>query len=128
MIRYGMIPELVGRLPVIVALDDLDEEALVDILQKPKNALTKQYQKIVGLEDIRLKFEAEALRAIARKAIDRGTGARGLRAIIEELMLDIMFDLPSRTDVREVVITRECVEDKSPPILILEPGVQRKEA
>ncbi len=128
MIRYGMIPELVGRLPVIVALDDLDEDALVDILEKPKNALTKQYQKIVELEEIRLKFEPEALRAIARKAIDRGTGARGLRAIIEELMLEIMFDLPSRTDVREVVITRECVEDNSPPILILEPGVRRKEA
>ncbi len=123
-----MIPELVGRLPVIVALDDLDEDALVDILEKPKNALTKQYQKIVELEDIRLRFEPEALRAIARRAIDRGTGARGLRSIIEELMLEIMFDLPTRDDVLEVVITRECVEENTPPILILEPEAKRKEA
>jgi len=128
LIRYGLIPELVGRLPVTVALDELDEDALVDILQEPKNALVKQYQKMVELDDIRLKFEPGALRAIARKAIAHGSGARGLRAIIEDLMLDIMFELPSREDVREVVITEECVEGKSPPMLILEPGSQRKEA
>jgi ATP-dependent Clp protease ATP-binding subunit ClpX len=128
LIRYGLIPELVGRLPVVVALDELDEESLIEILQEPKNALTKQYQKMVALEDIRLKFEPDALRAVARKAIDRGTGARGLRAILEELMLEIMFDLPSREDVREVVITKECVEEKSAPILILEPEAHRKEA
>ena len=128
LIRYGLIPEIVGRLPVVVALDDLGEDALVDILEKPKNALTKQYQKMVELEDIRLKFEPGALRAIARKAIDRGTGARGLRAIIEELMLDLMFELPARDDVLEVVITEECVEGNAPPLLILEPGAQRKEA
>ncbi len=128
LIRYGMIPELVGRLPVIVALDELDEDALVDILEKPKNALTKQYQKMVELEDIHLRFEPEALRAIARKAIARGTGARGLRSIIEEMMLDIMFDLPTRDDVVEVVITRECIEEETPAILILEPEAKRKEA
>ncbi|HSG80610.1 MAG TPA: ATP-dependent Clp protease ATP-binding subunit ClpX [Gemmatimonadota bacterium] len=128
LIRYGLIPELVGRLPVMVALDELDEEALVQILEKPKNALVKQYQKIIQLESIKLKFEQDALRAIARKAIDRGTGARGLRAIIEELMLEIMFDLPSRDDVREVIVTKECVERKSSPMLILEPEAQRKEA
>ncbi|UCC85427.1 MAG: ATP-dependent Clp protease ATP-binding subunit ClpX [Gemmatimonadota bacterium] len=128
LIRYGLIPEIVGRLPVVVALDDLSEDALVDILEKPKNALTKQYQKMVELEDIRLRFEPGALRAIACKAIDRGTGARGLRAIIEELMLDLMFELPARDDVLEVVITEECVERKAPPMLILEPGAQRKEA
>jgi len=128
LVRYGLIPELVGRLPVIVALDELDEEALVDILREPKNALTKQYQKMAELEDLRLKFEPEALRAIARKAIDRGSGARGLRAIIEQVMLDLMFELPSRDDIVEVVITKECVEDKSAPILILEPDSQRKEA
>jgi ATP-dependent Clp protease ATP-binding subunit ClpX len=128
LIRYGLIPEIVGRLPVVVALDDLNEDALVDILEKPKNALTKQYQKMVELEDIRLRFEPGALRAIARKAIDRGTGARGLRAIIEELMLDLMFELPSRGDVLEIVITEECVERKAPPMLILEPEAQRKEA
>ncbi len=128
LIRYGLIPELVGRLPVIVALDELDEDALVDILKEPKNALVKQYQKMVELEDIGLTFEPDALRAIARKAIERGTGARGLRAIIEELMLDIMFELPSRGDVREVVITRDCVEGEGNPILILEPEARRKEA
>jgi len=128
LIRYGLIPELVGRLPVMVALDELDEEALVQILERPKNALVKQYQKIIQLESIKLKFEQDALRAIARKAIDRGTGARGLRAIIEELMLEIMFDLPSRDDVREVIVTKECVERKSSPMLILEPEAQRKEA
>jgi ATP-dependent Clp protease ATP-binding subunit ClpX len=128
LVRYGLIPELVGRLPVTVALDELNEDHLVDILREPKNALSKQYQKIFELEDIRLKFEPEALRAIARKAIERGSGARGLRAIIEELMLEIMFELPSRQDVREVVITKECVEDDSAPILIIEPEVQRKEA
>ncbi len=117
-----------GRLPVIVALSELDEEALVDILEKPKNALTKQYQKMVELEDILLKFEPEALSAIARKAIDRGTGARGLRSIIEEMMLDIMFDLPTRDDIVEIVITRETVEQKTPPIFILEPEAKRKEA
>ena len=128
LVRYGLIPELVGRLPVIVALDELDEDALIDILQEPKNALTKQYSKMVELEDIGLKFEPDALRAIARKAIERGSGARGLRSIIEELMLDIMFELPSREDVREVVITKECVENKSTPIVILEPEAHRKEA
>jgi ATP-dependent Clp protease ATP-binding subunit ClpX len=128
LVRYGLIPELVGRLPVTVALDELNEEHLVDILREPKNALSKQYQKIFELEDIRLKFEPDALRAIARKAIERGSGARGLRAIIEELMLDIMFELPSRQDVREVVITKECVDDSSTPILIIEPEAQRKEA
>jgi ATP-dependent Clp protease ATP-binding subunit ClpX len=128
LIRHGLIPELVGRLPVVVALDELDEEALVEILKEPKNALVKQYQKMVELEEIRLKFEPDALRAIARKAIDRGTGARGLRAIIEDLMLDIMFEIPSREDVTEVVITEECVEKKTAPILILEPEAQRKEA
>ena len=128
LIRYGLIPEIVGRLPVVVALDDLNEDALVDILQKPKNALTKQYQRMLELEDIRLKFEPGALRAIARKAIDRGTGARGLRAIIEELMLDLMFELPTREDILEVVITEECVGGNAPPMLILEPGARRKEA
>jgi ATP-dependent Clp protease ATP-binding subunit ClpX len=128
LLRYGLIPELVGRLPVVVALDDLGEDALVDILQQPKNALVKQYQKMVELENIRLKFEPGALRAIARKALARGSGARGLRAIIEELMLDLMFELPARRDIREVVITEECVEGKSTPILIMEPEARRKEA
>ena len=128
LIRYGLIPELVGRLPVLVALDELDEAALMDILQTPKNALVKQYQKMVELEDIRLKFEEEALQAIVRRAIDRGTGARGLRAIIEEHLLNVMFDLPSRRDIQEVIITRECIEEGAEPILVLEAEAQRKEA
>jgi ATP-dependent Clp protease ATP-binding subunit ClpX len=128
LLRYGLIPELVGRLPVIVALDELDELALVDILQKPKNALLKQYEKMFQLEGVRLKLEPDAMAAVARKAIDRGTGARGLRAILEELMLEIMFEIPSRNDVREVVVTRECVEEKATPILILEAESQRKKA
>src|SRR6266478_4537012 len=109
LLRYGLIPELVGRLPVTVPLDALDEEALVRILTEPKNALAKQYQKLFDLEDVRLTLEKEALKAIAAKAMKRGTGARGLRAILEELMTEIMFELPSRDDVREVAITAECV-------------------
>ncbi len=128
LIRFGLIPELVGRLPVLVALDELDEAALVDILKTPKNALVKQYQKMVELDGMSLRIEEEALRAIAKKAVARGTGARGLRAIIEEQLLEIMFELPSRDDIREVVITRECIEGDSEPILILEPEAQRKEA
>ncbi len=128
LIRFGLIPELVGRLPVVVALDELDEAALVDILKTPKNALVKQYQKMVELDGMSLRIEEEALRAIAKKAVARGTGARGLRAIIEEQLLEIMFELPSRDDIREVVITRECIEGDSEPILILEPEAQRKEA
>src|SRR6267154_1085077 len=99
LLRYGLIPELVGRLPVAVPLDSLDEDALIRILIEPKNALSKQYQKLFELEDVRLTIEKDALKAIAQKAIKRGTGARGLRAILEELMTDIMFDLPSRDEI-----------------------------
>ena len=117
--RYGLIPEIVGRLPVSVHLDELDEEALVRILQEPKNALVKQYQKMFELEGIGLRFDPEAIRAIARKTLDRDTGARGLRSIIEATMRDIMFEMPSRDDVREVVMTRECIDDGVPPLLVL---------
>jgi ATP-dependent Clp protease ATP-binding subunit ClpX len=126
--RYGLIPELVGRLPVTVALDELDEDALVRILQEPKNALIKQYTKMLELEDVGLTFEPSAVRAIASKTLDRGTGARGLRAVIEELMRDLLFDIPSRADVREVVITTESVEEKIPPLLVLHPEVEKKKA
>ncbi|MDE2719908.1 MAG: ATP-dependent Clp protease ATP-binding subunit ClpX [Gemmatimonadales bacterium] len=128
MLRYGLIPELVGRLPVLVALHDLDEDALVEILQRPKNALLKQYTKMFELEGVGLTLDPEALRAIARKTIDRGTGARGLRAVMESIMLDVMFDLPGRMDIREVVVTRETVEESNQPLLILEPGAKRREA
>jgi len=128
LLRYGLIPELVGRLPVTVALDQLDEDSLVQILLEPKNALTKQYKKLFQLENVGLTFDADALRAIAQRAIARGTGARGLRAILEEMMADIMFDLPDRTDIREVVLTKECVTDGRPPLLVAEPSRAKKEA
>ena len=128
LLRYGLIPELVGRLPVLCALHDLDEDALVDILQKPRNALVKQYTKMVELEGVGLTFDPEALRAIARKTIDRGTGARGLRAVLEQIMLNVMYDLPDRPDVHEVVITRETIEDGAEPLLLLGRDAERKEA
>ncbi|RMH16786.1 MAG: ATP-dependent Clp protease ATP-binding subunit ClpX [Gemmatimonadetes bacterium] len=116
--RFGIIPELVGRLPVAVHLTELDEDALVRILTEPRNALVKQYTKMFELEGIGLTFDREALRAIARKTLDRGTGARGLRSVIEEVMRDVMFELPSRSDVREVVVTAESVEKGVPPLLV----------
>jgi ATP-dependent Clp protease ATP-binding subunit ClpX len=128
LLRFGLIPELVGRLPVMVALESLDEEALIRILQEPKNALVKQYGKLLEIEGIGLTFDAEAIRAIACKAIERGTGARGLRAVLEELMRDIMFDIPSRDDVREVVVTAESVTEGIPPLLVLRPEPQKQEA
>ena len=117
-----------GRLPVAVPLDALDEDALTRILIEPKNALSKQYQKLFELEDVRLTIEKDALKAIAQKAIKRGTGARGLRAILEEMMTDIMFELPSRDDVREVAITAECVTEGRAPLLVTERVRQKKEA
>ena len=128
LLRYGLIPELVGRIPVVVALHELDEDALVDILQKPKNALIKQYAKMFELEGVGLTFDPEALRAVAARTADRGTGARGLRAVLEDVMLEVMFELPSRQDVREVIITRETIEEGQVPLLILEPESERKEA
>ena len=115
-VKYGLIPELVGRLPVIVSLDSLDEAALVRILTEPKNALVKQYQKLVAMDGAELVFEDDAIRAIARLAIERNTGARGLRSIIEGIMNDIMYDLPSRNDVGQVVITKAVVDRTGNPI------------
>ena len=126
--RFGLIPELVGRLPVTVSLEDLDEEALVRILQEPRNALVRQYEKMFELEGIGLTFDPGALREIAQRTFQRGTGARGLRAVMEKIMRDVMFDLPSRSDVREVVVTPECATGKVPPLLVLRPEAQRKEA
>src|SRR2546429_2172178 len=128
LLRYGLIPELVGRLPVTVPLDALDEDALIRILTEPKNALAKQYQKLFDLEDVRLTLEKDALKAIAAKAMKRGTGARGLRAILEEMMTEIMFELPSRDDVREVAITAECVTAGRAPLLATERPRPQKEA
>ena len=126
--RYGIIPELVGRLPVSVHLDELDEEALVRILQEPRNALVKQYEKMFELDGIGLIFDPEAIHAIAKKTLERSTGARGLRSIIEAVMRDIMFELPSRSDVREVVITRECIESGAQPLLVLDAEERALEA
>jgi ATP-dependent Clp protease ATP-binding subunit ClpX len=128
MLRFGLIPELVGRLPVLTTLDPLDEHALIRILQEPKNALVKQYGKMFDLEGIRLTFDHEALGSVARKALDRGTGARGLRAVLEDVMRDVMYDVPSREDVREVVVTREAVTDGMPPLLVLQSEQKKKEA
>jgi len=128
LLRFGLIPELVGRLPVTVALDALDESSLVRILKEPKNALTKQYQRLFGLEDVKITFEESALTAVATKALKRGTGARGLRAILEEALMDIMFDIPARDDVVEVRVTESCITNKTPPLLELSPARRKKEA
>ncbi len=128
LLRYGMIPELVGRLPVTVALDALDEGSLVRILKEPKNALTKQYAKLFGLEEVKITFEEGALVAIAQKALKRGTGARGLRAILEEVLMDCMFDLPSREDVVEVKVTEACITNGTQPLLEISPMRRKKEA
>ncbi len=126
--RFGLIPELVGRLPVTVQLDALDEGSLLRILQEPRNALVKQYQKMFELEGVGLTFDPGALREIAGQTLERGTGARGLRAVMERVMRDVMFELPSRGDVREVVVTPESVGGRVPPLLVLRPEAQRKEA
>ncbi len=128
LLHFGMIPELVGRLPVLVPLESLDEDALVRILVEPRNALTKQYQRLFELEGVGLTFDPGALRAAAKKAINRKTGARGLRAILENVMTDIMFDLPTRPDVREVIVTPETIAEGSTPLVVTERPRQKKEA
>jgi ATP-dependent Clp protease ATP-binding subunit ClpX len=115
-------------LPVVVALESLDETALVRILKEPKNALTKQYAKLFELEEVKLTFEETALRAVAQKALKRGTGARGLRAILEEILTDVMFELPGRDDVVEVKVTEPSVVNKQPPLLEIAPKRHKKEA
>ncbi len=128
LLRFGLIPELVGRLPVVVSLEALDEDALMRILVEPKNALTKQYKKLFELEDVGLTFDPEALRAVAHKALKRGTGARGLRSILETLMTDIMYDLPSRDDVREIVFTKEAITEGTSPLIVTERARAKREA
>lgn len=118
LLKFGLIPEFVGRLPVIATLEDLDEDALVQILSLPKNALLKQYQALFNMEDVKLTFSEDALFAVARKAIERKTGARGLRSIMEDTLLDTMFDLPSVEGVEEIVVNGEVVEGKATPLLI----------
>jgi len=118
LLKFGLIPEFIGRLPIIVTLEPLDEEALVKVLTEPRNALTKQYKKLFELDDVELEFKPDAVAAIAKEAIDRKTGARGLRAILESLMMNIMFEVPSRDDVSKCVITKEAVEKSDVPILV----------
>lgn len=118
LLKFGLIPEFVGRLPVIATLEDLDVDALVQILSKPKNALVKQYQRLFEMEDVKLTFQDDALRAIANKAIERKTGARGLRSIMEKILLDTMFELPTLEGVQEVVISSDVVEGKARPLYI----------
>ena len=118
LLKYGLIPEFVGRLPVVATLEDLDEGALIEILTRPKNALLKQYQRLFDMESVKLKFSEDALRAVAQKAILRKTGARGLRSIMETVLLDTMYDLPSLDGVEEVVINREVIEGRAQPLYV----------
>ena len=118
LLKFGLIPEFVGRLPVVATLVDLDEEALVKILTEPKNALVKQYQRLYEMENVELEFSEDALRAIAQKAIARKTGARGLRSIMESILLESMFELPSLEGVEEIVINSEVIEGRSKPLYI----------
>ena len=114
-----MIPEFLGRLPIIYSLDRLDEDMLVNILKEPKNAILKQYQKLLALDEVKLEFDDGALHAIAKKAMKKDTGARALRAIIEEFMLDIMYEIPKDDNIGEVVITKEYIEGTGGPVIML---------
>jgi ATP-dependent Clp protease ATP-binding subunit ClpX len=120
LIRYGLIPEFVGRLPVVAVLDELDEAQLVEILVEPKNALTKQYGKLFEMEGCELEFREDALLAVARRAVERKTGARGLRSIIEQNLLDTMYELPSLDDVVKVVVDEGVITGESKPLIIYE--------
>lgn len=113
LLKFGLIPEFIGRVPIIVSLDSLDEEALVRILKEPKNSLIKQYQKLFDLDDVKLSFNDDAIAEIAKKAYDQKTGARGLRTIIENLLLDVMYEIPSREEIKEVIVTKESIDDHS---------------
>ena len=128
LLKYGLIPEFVGRLPVVATLTELDEKALLRILIEPRNALTKQYEKLMSFEKVKLRFTEGALAAVAKKAYMQRTGARGLRAILEEVMLEVMYDIPSQKQIREVVITEEVIEGKSEPIRLFDQDKEMKSA
>mgnify|MGYP000990001080 FL=1 len=128
LLKFGLIPEFVGRLPVISALEPLDEQALIRILSEPKNALVKQYQKLLEMDNVKLDFEPAALEAIAKEAIKRNTGARGLRAIIEDIMLDVMYEVPSRDDISSCMITEQVVREKIMPELTTKKGKKKEES
>ena len=122
LLKFGMIPEFIGRLPVLTSVENLDKPALMQILTEPKNALVKQYQKLFDLDDVELEFTADALDAIADLALNRGTGARGLRAIMESALLGVMYDVPSRADIAKVIIEKACIESNAAPTLIPRTG------
>src|SRR6266480_2038435 len=124
LLKFGLIPEFVGRLPVIATLEELDETALVRILKEPKNALTRQYQKLFEMEGVHLRFTDGALSAIAREALKRKSGARGLRAIMENIMLDVMYDIPSQPNIKEVLISEEVVTNKEQPIILFQKAAE----
>lgn len=119
LLKFGIIPEFIGRIPVVATLELLDENALMRILQEPKNALVKQYKKLLELDNVELEFEDEALRAIAKKAIERNTGARGLRSIVESVMMESMYEVPSRDDIKKVIVTKKAVEGDGEPVMVL---------
>lgn len=120
LLKFGLIPEFIGRLPSIVTLEELDEDALVQIITKPKNALIKQYKRLFELDNVELEVEKDAVNAIAKKALDKKTGARGLRNIMEDVMRDIMFEIPSRNDVKKCIITEESIENTNPTLVLAE--------
>jgi len=122
LLKFGMIPEFIGRLPIVTSVEKLDKPALMQILTEPKNALVKQYERLFDLDDVELEFNQEALDAIAELALKRGTGARGLRAILESVLLGVMYDVPSRTDVAKVIITKECIQDGATPTFVKRTG------
>ncbi len=125
--KFGLIPEFIGRLPVIATLEDLDEDALIRILTEPKNALTKQYKALFDMDGVNLDFREEALRAIARKAIERKTGARGLRSILENILMDPMFDIPTADDIQDVIISEDVVTDNATPLIVHAPSAKEAE-
>ena len=126
LLKFGLIPEFIGRVPVVVSLHELDEPTLLRILKEPKNALVKQYQRLFELDDVEITFDEEALKAVAHMAIERKTGARGLRSILENSMLDIMYEIPSRDDIVSVRVTKEAIVDKKMPVMLLKDGTSEK--
>jgi len=126
LLKFGLIPEFVGRLPIITTLKELDRETLIRIITEPKNALVKQYKKLVSYDNVELEFEPEALDVIVDKAIQRNTGARGLRSIIEDIMRDIMFDIPSNPNIEKCIITKDTVENGAEPTLVINELKQEK--
>ena len=128
LLKFGMIPEFIGRLPVLTSVENLDKTALMEILTEPKNALVKQYQRLFSLDDVELEFTADSLDAIAELALDRGTGARGLRAIMESVLLTVMYEVPSRADIAKVIITKECIYQSAAPTLVERTGDLPKRA